>query len=162
MRSQHLSILVVVLSLVAGALALAGCGGGSSKSSAAQTGAQATAGGTQKTYSSDDDCSELSHLTTDLALADASGFDYVHAREFIDSYADRAPDEIIDSVQRLRDILDKFASAAEEAGVKPGDAPLPDQAEQIKDALDISEDDQAANGEALQTVDTWVMNGCGS
>jgi hypothetical protein len=65
-------------------------------------------------------------------------------------------------VQRLRDILDKFASAAEDAGVKPGDVPLPDQAEEIKDAFDFSEDDQAANGKAFQTIDAWVTNGCGS
>jgi hypothetical protein len=46
--------------------------------------------------------------------------------------------------------------------VKPGDGLLPDQAEDVRNALDYSEDDQAANGKALQTVDTWVMNGCGS
>jgi hypothetical protein len=29
-------------------------------------------------------------------------------------------------------------------------------------ALDYSEDDQAENARALQTVDAWVMNGCGA
>jgi hypothetical protein len=100
-------------------------------------------------------------VTSDLALAD-TGFEYVRDRDFIDGYADRAPDEITDSVERIRGLLDRFASAAEKAGLEPGDMALPDQADEIKGALDYSDDEQADNGRALQTVDTWVTNGCGS
>jgi hypothetical protein len=156
MRSSQVAVLVLALVLAAGAVLVAGCGGGgsSSESSAAKA---APAG--QKRHSSEGDCSSLSHITTDLAMADA-GFDYARDREFIDDYADRAPDEISDSVKRLRDILDKFASAAEKAGLKPNKAPLPDQAEKVKDEMDYSDGEQTDNGRALDTVNTWVMNGC--
>ena len=95
-------------------------------------------------------------------LFNDTSFDYVQARDFIDGYADRAPDEIADSVQRLRDIFDTFASAAEKAGLKPNDVPLPDQADEVMSALTYSEDEQADNGRAFQTVDAWVTNGCES
>ena len=67
-----------------------------------------------------------------------------------------------DSVNRLKDILDRFADAAEKAGLKPGDTPLPDQADEMKDAFHYSSDDQAANARAVQTIDAWVTNGCDS
>jgi hypothetical protein len=127
----------------------------------AQPAGGATPAASHGKRTSEDDCTSLGHITTDLALAD-SGFDYVRDRDFIDGYADHAPDEITDSVNRLRDLLDTFASAAEKAGLKPNDTPLPDQADEVMGALDYSEDDQAENARALQTVDAWVMNGCGA
>ena len=161
MRSNHLIILVVAISLGLGSFVVAGCGGGGSKSSAAQPASGATPVASHGKQTSEADCTSLGRIPDDLALA-GTGFDYVRDRDFLDSYADRAPDEIADSVQRLRDILDKFASAAEKAGLKPNDVPLPDQADEIMSALSSFEDDQAANGRAYQAVDAWAMNGCAS
>jgi hypothetical protein len=160
MRSNHIIILVVAISLGVGSFVFAGCGGGGSKRSVAPVN-EAKASGKQTMRSSEDDCTSLGHITGHLLLPNA-GFDYVGDRDFIDGYADRAPDEIADSVQRLRDILDKFASAAEKAGLKPNDVPLPDQADEIMSALSYSDDEQADNARALQTADAWVTNGCGS
>lgn len=160
MRSNHIIILVVAISLGVGSLVFAGCGGGGSKSSVAPVN-EAKASGKQTMRTSEDDCAALGHLTGHILFAD-TGFDYVRDRDFIDGYADRAPDEIADSVRRLRDIFDKFASAAEKAGLQPGDVPLPDQADEVKNALTYSEDEQADNARAVQTVDAWVTNGCGS
>jgi hypothetical protein len=160
MRSNHIITLVVAVSLGVGSLVFAGCGGGGSKNSVAPVN-DAKASGKQTKRTSEDDCRSLGRLTSDIALA-ATGFDYVADRDFVDGYADRAPDEIADSVRRLRDIFDTFASAAEKAGLQPNDVPLPDQADEIMNSLTYSEDEQADNARAFETVDAWVMNGCGS
>jgi hypothetical protein len=164
MRDNHLAILIAALAVAVGLLVIAGCGGGGgSKDAASRSGARkaSNAVAEQTSHSSEHDCTGLSHLTTDLALADA-GFDYGRDREFVDDYAERAPDEISDSVDRLRDIIDRFASAAKKAGLEPNDMPNPDQADAVKDALDYSGDDQEANGRAFQAINAWVTNGCGS
>src|SRR5262245_55296293 len=160
MRRKHLTTILLALALAAGALAVAGCGGGGSKSSGAEA-SHGTPVSNTGGRSSESDCRSLGRVTTDLALAEA-GFDYVRARNFMDSFADRAPDEVADSAERIRDLVDRFASEAEKVGLDPGDMPLPDQAQAMKDALDYSSDDQAANGKALATLDAWVTNGCGS
>jgi len=159
MRRKHLTTIPLALALAAGALAVAGCGGAGSKSS----GAEASHGTpvSSKGHSSQSDCRSLGHVTTDLALAD-TGFDYVRDRDFMNGFADRAPDEVSDSAERVRDLLDTFASEAEKVGLEPGDMALPDQAQAMKDAFDYSSDDQAENGKAVATLDAWVMNGCGS
>ena len=160
MRSSRIITLVVAISLGLGLLVFAGCGGGGSKSSVAPVN-EAQASGKQTMSTSEDDCTALGHLANHILFNDTS-FDYVQARDFIDGYADRAPDEIADPVQRLRDIFDTFASAAENAGLQPGDVPLPDQADEVMSALTYSEDEQADNARAVQTVDAWVTNGCES
>jgi hypothetical protein len=159
MRSNHIITLVAAISVGVGSLVFAGCGGGGSKSSAPQPAGGATPVSSHGQRSSKADCTSLGRIPDDLALA-STGFDYVRDRDFLDGYADRAPDEIGDSVQRLRDILDKFASAAEKAGLKPNAVPLPDQADEIMSALSSFEDEQAANGRAYQAVEAWAMNGC--
>jgi hypothetical protein len=160
MRSNHIITLVVAISLGVGSLVFAGCGGGGSKNSVAPV-HEAKASGKQAKRTSEDDCRALGRLTGHIVLAE-TGFDYVGDRDFIDGYADRAPDEIADSVRRLREIFDRFASAAEKAGLQPNDVPLPDQADEIMNALTYSADEQADNARAVETVDAWVTNGCGS
>jgi hypothetical protein len=157
MRRQ-ISILAAAVAVCGGSVAVAGCGGGSKSSAAPGSSAPAK----QTKASRQHDCTVLGHVVTDLALADAGGFDFARDRAFIDGYAGRAPSDVSDSVDRLKDILDRFADAAEQAGLKPGDTPLPDQADKIKDAFHYSSDDQAANARAVQTVDAWVTNGCDS
>ena len=74
MRSNHVITLVVAISLGLGLLVFAGCGGGSKKSVAPVN--EAKASGKQTTRTSEDDCTSLSHIPDDLALA-GTGFDYV-------------------------------------------------------------------------------------
>lgn len=161
MRNTHIITLVVAVFLGVGSLVFAGCGGGGSNSSFTPVN-EAKASGKQTRQTSEDDCTALGRLTGHILLDDTS-FDYVRDRDFIDGYADHAPDEIADSVRRLRDIFDTFASAAEKAGLRPGDVALPDQADEIMNALSTySEDEQNDNARAVQTIDAWVTNGCGS
>lgn len=166
MRS-NLILLGLAAGLAAGVLFVAGCGGGA-KTSAAKHNTGGTANtslaGTQTGHSSEQDCSSLSDVSSDLELGDAtgSGFDYVRDRDFMDGYRGRAPDAIADSVKRLSDVVDKFASVAQEIGLEPNNDPLPDQLDQLKDKFHYSDDDQAANARAVQTIDTWVTNGCTS
>jgi hypothetical protein len=156
---RHLSILVLALAVCVGAVAAAGCGGGGSKSSDAQS---STVPVKETKASREHDCTALGHATSDLELADAmgGGFQYLRDRDFMDGYADRAPSEISDSVKRLRDVLDKFASVAQKVGLQPGKDPLPDQIDEFKDSFHFSSDDQQGNARAVQTIDTWVSNGC--
>jgi hypothetical protein len=153
-------LVILATALVAASLAAAGCGGSSGGSEA-----QPSAGGTPvAARTTEHDCTALRSVVSDLQLADATGwgFEYDKHRDFLDAYADRAPDEVADSVDRLRDIVGRYADAAQDAGLKPGDDPLPDQLDDLRDAFDYSEVDQAANARAVQTVDTWGSNGCGS
>jgi hypothetical protein len=150
-----LTPLLLALAVAAGALALTGCGGGESSEAAAAN---------AKPANPAQDCSNLDEVATDLVLAAATdgGLDFVRYRDFMDGYAERAPEQVADSVERLRDFLAEYADAAEDVGLKAGDAPLPDQIDAIIDELDVSEDEQAENARALQTISTWVSNGCGS
>jgi len=107
------------------------------------------------------DCSELGGVLIAVGSINSyEGSDYLRARDFLDDYADRAPEEIRDSVQTLRDFLDDFASAAEEAGLEPGEAPLPDQVDQLTAAVDLSSDEQEAIARSFQTITTWSDNEC--
>jgi hypothetical protein len=160
MRRNHLATLVLALGLAGGSIAVAGCGGGgSSKSADAQS---ATVSVKETRASREHDCTALGHAADDLEMADAmgSGFQYTRDQTFMDGYADRAPSEVSDSVKRLRDVLDKFASVAQKVGLEPGKDPLPDQVDEFKNDFHFSSDDQQANARAVQTVDTWVSNGC--
>jgi hypothetical protein len=107
------------------------------------------------------DCSGLVDAVIELGGIDSyEGSDYLSARDFLDDYADRAPEEIRDSVRTLRDFLDEFASAAEAVGLEPGEAPLPDQVDQMTAALDLSSDEQEAIARSYETVTTWSGNEC--
>ena len=111
------------------------------------------------------DCLRLGHVASDLTYLDAagSGFDYQSDTKLIDGYtAEGAPKSVTDSIKRVRDLMDTFASAAQKVGLASGDDPLPDQIDEISKAFHFSSSDQAANARAIQTVNTWVDNGCKS
>jgi hypothetical protein len=152
---NRLTPLLLALALGAGGLALAGCGGGETADASAAS---------AKPANPAQDCSMLREVATDLMLAEATGggLDFVRYRDFMAGYAERATDEVAESVERLRDVLEDYADAAEEVGLEPGDSPLPDQSDEIAEKLDYSDDDRAENARAVQTIDTWVSNGCGS
>jgi hypothetical protein len=150
-----LTPLLLALSVAAGALAVTGCGGDGPETSAAAA---------ARPSSPAEDCSSISTVANDLALADAVGWgmDYVAHRDFMAGYAERAPEEVADAAEHVRDLLDEFASIAADVGLEPGDSPLPDQIDAFREELDFSADEQAENARALQTLNTWVSNGCGS
>ena len=139
-------------------LGLAGCGGGHSGGGAATT-TSAAASAAAPTAT---DCAALDRLVTDLQGADEAGFgfDYVRDQQFIDGFADRAPDAIAGDARRIRDLADRFASAAKSAGVQLNQDPLPDQADQIRGKLHYSSGEQADNDRSLQALDTWRGNTC--
>lgn len=176
------AIAIVLGSLV---LVLAGCGGGGSDTGAVSTvtvtttepastdttstdslygsaDSTDTTGTTDTTASQQIDCAALEEVVTDIQLSAAtdSAPEYIRDRDFLDSYAGRAPAAIADSVDQLRDFFDEFASAAQAAGLEPGATPLPDQADKIRDELQLSSDDQADNARALATIDAWTTNEC--
>lgn len=105
------------------------------------------------------DCQTLRGVVDDLETIDL-GFDYPHDRDFMDSYAIRAPAPISDSVQKIRDFLDRYSDAAQAAGVAPTKDPLPDQAAKIVAAIPHSDIDKAENGKALDTLTVWTENEC--
>jgi hypothetical protein len=159
---RHLSTLVLALAVCGGSVAVAGCGGGGgSKSSDAQS---STVSVQQTKASRAHDCTALGHVATDLELATGMDqvFDYRRDSTFLDGYAGRAPSAVSDSVDRLRDFFDKFADAAKDVGLEPGQTPLPDQLDKLQSKFNYSDDDKAANARAVQTVDAWVSNGCAS
>jgi hypothetical protein len=152
------------------AAASAGCGGGGSSSSheaAATTGAAPAAAtlegaGTQSSTDTVDDCQMLSAVVLDLGEFDGtgSGFDYVSDRDFLDGYADRAPGGVAASVRTVRDVLDKLASAAQDAGVGVNTDPTEDQLGKIKSAMSYSSDEQQANGQAISQLAVFAGTTC--
>lgn len=181
--------MAIMTVLGAFALALAGCGGGGGKSTVAvstvtvtvpaaadattttespsgtSTSTDSYGGGaatTDPAGSQQTDCTAVEDVVTDVQLAFGTngGLDYLRDRDFLDSYSSRAPAEVADSVDQLRDFFDKFADAAQAAGIKPGAVPLPDQADKLNAALHFSSDEQSATARALTTLDAWTTNGC--
>jgi hypothetical protein len=127
--------------------------------------AQATTSTTQTTstavpsHTSEADCRTLSHVVDDLLFFEGEpAIDYIRDRDFMDGYADRAPDVVSDAAKRVRDFYDKYAAAAQAAGVAPNKAPLPDQADKIASVVG---NDNADVGRAVVTLDTWAnTNDC--
>ena len=100
---------------------------------------EATPSGGQTTPSKASDCANVNNVVYDISIVldSGHGFSYLRDRDFLDGYTDRAPADTRDSVRLLRDLLDRYASAAQAAGVAPENDPLPDQADKIKAALHL-------------------------
>jgi hypothetical protein len=64
-----------------------------------------------------------------------------------------------DSVKKVRDFVDDFASAAKDVGLEPNDAPTPDQADKLKSKLHLPDKGLTR---ALQTLAVWTGNLCPS
>ena len=151
--------------LIAAAVAGAGCGASSRKaanptkaSSKATVAAAAPASSRSQGGSSQDDCQMLYAVASDLAAFDntGTGFNYVKDRSFLDGYASRAPGGIAASVRQMRDLVDRVASAARDAGVAVNEDPSEDELHKIQDELHFSADEQSRNAAALSQLATYA------
>lgn len=149
--------LLVAGGVVAAALSLTG-GGDSTEAVTTSSG---------QTVSSEEDCAALSPVLTHLGLAaDPSSSDgwvvyaYGPDREFLDDYANRAPDEVSADVSRLRDFLDRYATAAQAAGAESGQFPEQDQLDEIKTELNLSSGEQDDLRTSIQILLAWMGDGC--
>jgi hypothetical protein len=143
------------LGTAAAILLLAACGGTSTSKSG---GSGAAANSSGNVGVSQAQCQTLGEVVTDLGLSEVAGFDYAKARTFFDNFD--PPAKIRDDVGRVRDFVDKLASAEEDAGVKSGDQPVGDQISQIQGKLHISDDDRTKNGQAFVSLQAYNSNGC--
>jgi hypothetical protein len=150
-------------------LALAGCGGGSSGSGAEATDTAGTTSSRQTVSS--EDCRGLGTVVSDLSVGahandlvpialDISASDYVVDRHFLDGYANRVPGDLRADVLRLRDFLDRYASAAQNVGVEPGAVPTPDQVVAIRVASNLGSIEQDKLPGSIQALEVWTTNGC--
>lgn len=161
MRRHRLGI--AMLALLAVSAAVAGCGGGGKSAGGTRPASAAGAAPAgRESRPTAKECAALGAAVTDLQVAAVtdSGFDYLRDRNFLDGYADRAPSAIASDMSRMRDVLDKIASAMQSVGVAPNKDPLPDQADALRSKLQASSDEQAANARSLAAVDTWQTNEC--
>lgn len=162
---KHRSVIpaLAVLPVVA---ALAACGGGgkggSATTAAGTTNAPAAATAASQAASGQDDCQMLAAVNYDLGSFDATGtgFDYVADKNFIDGYAGRAPGGIAQSVQRIRDLVDRIAKAEQDAGVSAQQDPSEAQLQKIKDEVHYSTDEQAQNAQALSQLAIYAGTSC--
>ena len=146
MAKIYLAAVAVLVMLV-----LSACGG--SKSS----GGSSSASGGGNVSVSQTDCQALGDAIREIQLGDL-GFDYAKTRTFFDNF--NPPDNIHADFSRVKDVVDKLASAEEDAGVKSGDQPVGDQIGKIQGKVQASDSDKAKNGQALASLDAYHSNGC--
>jgi hypothetical protein len=165
MHRNHLTVLVSALALAGVALAVAGCGGGGSKSSSAgadsaSSNSAVTTKASGGASSGQNACEMLDAVVFDLGdfVSTGTGFDYMADKSFLDGYADRAPGGIASSVRQLRDLVDKIASAAQDAGVGVNEDPSEDQLHTMQDKLHFSGGDQAKNDAAVVQLTTYAAS----
>jgi hypothetical protein len=146
-------------------IALAACGGGndegsdgSSNSSGIDNSKNSSNGGGDGTIS-EADCDKLGQMITEVQFSAALGdFDYEKLRTFFNDFDPSS--QVEDDFNRLKDNINRIASAFEDAGVKSGDQPVGDQIDELQEKLETSESDAAENSEAITSVDAWRQNGC--
>ena len=146
-------------------LLLAACGGGDSSSSESSGDSSSSNSGGNGSDDgsatvSEEDCAALARTLTDLQLIDVGGVDYEELRTFFNNF--EPSDQVEDDFNRVKDNVNRLASALEDAGVESGDQPVGDQIDELQETLETSEGDAAENSEALTSVDAWRSNGCKS
>ena len=151
---------MVLLSLI---LSLVGCGGGGSSAEPAPKSATPTV--------SAQDCSILGSVVSDISVGaradelvpiavDIAASDYLVDRDFLNEYAVRAPEDVGAEVVLLSRWVDRYAEAAEAAGVEPGATPTQDEVVEIRLASNLSSDEQGKLPEAIRILGVWTANGC--
>jgi hypothetical protein len=154
--------LLVVGSAVAAALSLTG-GGDSTEAATTSTSSQVV--------TSDEDCLALGRVVADFTVGanaedlvpialDINASDYLVDRDFLDSYADRAPGEIRPDVVRLALFVGRYATAMQAAGLEPGAVPPSDQAGDIRAASQIGSVEQDQLPGSIAALGSWAANGC--
>jgi hypothetical protein len=160
-------------------LAAAACGSGDDESAADTQAAAASttddgaattaAADTTSDDGSDDtpsfegskDCVELAQLGAKVSEAlGGTGADTEKTKEFLDEFADKAPDEISDDFQVIADAYSKIADAIADANVKPGETPDPEALAKLQSVA--TELDQTKLAEANTNITAWVSENCGA
>jgi hypothetical protein len=146
----------VVSALLAVSPALAGCGGSS------RTAGSGAASSASKHAITTSECQSLETMLNDFedfyASAGATGLDYPKAQSTVDRLADTVafPASVSDAYETWQEAIDTVASAFRDAGIKPNDAPLPDQLDKLNSEFHGTD----ALTKAGATINTWVQNGC--
>jgi hypothetical protein len=169
----------VALAAIGVLLLTAACGGGDDDSAAADTQAAATTESpaateaTDTTSSEDDgdddtssfegsaDCLELAQLGVKVSEAlSGTGADTEKTKEFLDEFADKAPDEISDDFQVIADAYSKIADALGDANLQAGETPDPEALAKLQEVATSL--DQQKLEEANTNITAWVQDNCGS
>lgn len=138
------------------------CGGGSTAPVATTTSGQSVPAG---------DCTALGTAVADMSVGahaddlvptalDISASDYIVDRDFLAGFGGGAPAEIRADVVRLGTFLERYASAAQAAGLEPGAVSTPDQASEIRAAAQMGSVEQDQLPESIRILGIWAANGC--
>jgi hypothetical protein len=168
----------IALAAIGVLLLTAACGGGDDESAAdtqaaATTESPAATGATDTTSddSSDDEgddpsfegsseCVELAQLGAKVSEAlSGTGADTEKTKEFLNEFADKAPDEISDDFEVIADAYSKIADALGDVDVQAGETPDPEAIAKLQAVA--SELDQAELQEANTNITAWVTENCG-
>ena len=171
---MHRRVTVVLLLAAAALIATAaGCGGddddGGDEPAALVTtaetadeapetdpGIEATAG------ASEDDCAELAALGVSLqqALGGSPEDDLDEYSDFLDEFAERAPESVRDDFAIVAEAFAKLVDALEGVDVSSSQAPSPETMAKLQEVLGSV--DQAAVAQASTNISTWVGQNCPS
>lgn len=176
------TVLIPLLALVAAlAIVAAGCGGGGSEkaddtttvateTTAPEETTETTEETTEETTSDDDDdvtnvasaddCRELVELGSKLAqaLGGSGGDDVERTKEFLNEFADRAPEEVREDFKVLAEAYAKIIDAIGDLDLKPGETPSPEVILKLQQIG--SEVDQEKLQEASENIQRWSEENC--
>jgi len=107
-----------------------------------------------------DDCRDLGNLSTELgnAFGGTPSSDTKKYAEFMQAFADRAPEEIRDDFQVIADFYEKWVDAMGDADFSSGKTPTPEQLSKLMDV--VKNIDQAKLTAASTNIATWVTQNC--
>jgi len=167
----------IALAAIGVLMLTAACGGGDDDSSAAGTQAEAAAttesppaadtttsddeaGDDTPSFEGSSDCLELAQLGAKVSQAlSGTGADTEKTKEFLNEFADKAPDEISDDFEVIADAYSKIADALGDVDVQAGETPDPEAIAKLQAVA--SELDQAELQEANTNITAWVTENCG-
>ena len=107
-----------------------------------------------------EDCQELANLSTELssAFGGTPDSDTEEYGEFLQAFADRAPEEVRDDFQVIADFYDEWLEVIRETDFESGETPT---AEQIQKFTEIAQSiDQAKLTAASANISAWVTSNC--
>jgi hypothetical protein len=107
-----------------------------------------------------EDCQELSNLSTELgnAFGGTPSSDTEEYGEFLQAFADRAPEEIRDDFQVIADFYGKWLDAMRDADFEAGETPTPEQIQKLTEI--VQSVDPAKLTAASANISTCVTENC--
>ena len=167
--------LTIVVAALALALAAVGCGGSDEESGATTDTAsltetteettthETTTDGTETDLSgvgvlASEDCTQLVAALSSFSQAFAAPGSGDDSSNFFDQF--NPPDEIKADVETLAEWYQAYFAAVEDAGIKAGSTPGPEQLQQFQEAL--AGLDQTGVSEASGRIGTWAQENCQS